>query len=96
MTLSAAPTLPDFEVQPRDAAASANTVAVQFVYHTGIAQDLFSNVRLCGSWDESGLSSTAWTTTPMQQHPAFAQATGYSENDVLGKPLSALDGAIRV
>ena len=68
MTLSAAPTLPDIEVQPSRAAASANTVAVQFIYHTGIAQDLFSNVRLCGSGDDSGLPGTAWTTTPMQQH----------------------------
>jgi 1,4-alpha-glucan branching enzyme len=68
MTLSAAPTLPDIEVQPGHAVASANTVAVQFVFHTGIAQDLFSNVRLCGSWEENGLPSTAWTTTPMQQH----------------------------
>ena len=78
MTLSAAPTLPDFEVQPRRAAASANTVAVQFVYHTGIAQDLFSNVRLCGSWDESGLSSTAWTTTPMQQHTGIDGCPTYT------------------
>ena len=42
MTLSAAPTLPDIEVQPRHAAAST----IQFIYHTGIAQDLFSNCLL--------------------------------------------------
>jgi 1,4-alpha-glucan branching enzyme len=68
MTLSVAPTRPDSEVRPSHGAASANTVAVQFVYHTGIAQDLFSNVRLCGSWDEDGGPSTVWTTTPMQPY----------------------------
>jgi 1,4-alpha-glucan branching enzyme len=68
MTLSVAPTRPDSEVRPSHGAASANTVAVQFVYHTGIAQDLFSNVRLCGSWDEDGVPSTVWTTTPMQPY----------------------------
>ncbi len=78
MTLSAAPTLPDIEVQPRHPAASPNTVAVQFVYHTGIAQDLFSNVRLCGSWDDSGLPSTAWTTTPMQQHTGIDGCPTYT------------------
>ncbi|HWT49373.1 MAG TPA: alpha-amylase family glycosyl hydrolase, partial [Mycobacterium sp.] len=78
MTLSVAPTLPDTEVQPSHAAASANTVAVQFVYHTGIAQDLFSNVRLCGSWDADGLPSTAWTTTPMQQYTGIEGCPTYT------------------
>ncbi len=78
MTLSAAPTLPDIELQPRQPAASPNTVAVQFVYHTGIAQDLFSNVRLCGSWDDSGLPSMAWTTKPMQQHTSIEGCPTYT------------------
>ena len=78
MTLSVAPTFPDMEVRPSHAAASANTVAVQFVYHTGIAQDLFSNVRLCGSWDEDGLPSTVWTTTKMQQYNGIEGCPTYT------------------
>ena len=78
MTLSAAPTLPDIEVQPRHAAASANTIGVQFFYHTGIAQDVFSNVRLCGSGDDSGLPGTAWTTTPMQQYTGIDGCPTYT------------------
>ena len=55
-----------------------NTVAVQFFYHTGITQDLFSNVRLCGSWDQTGMPSSAWTTTPMQQRTGIDGCPIYS------------------
>ncbi|MCW2650971.1 MAG: alpha amylase, catalytic region [Mycobacterium sp.] len=68
MTLSRAPVLPNIQAPPKCAAAAAKREAVQFIYHTGVQQDLFSNVRLCGSWDQSGMPSPAWTTTPMQQH----------------------------
>ncbi|OBH98737.1 hypothetical protein A5678_21885 [Mycobacterium sp. E2733] len=47
--------------------AAANSVAIQFVYHTGLNQNLFTNVRLCGSWDHGGMPAAAWNTTSMQQ-----------------------------
>ena len=78
MTLSAAPTLVDVQPQPEHGAAAANTVAVQFVYHSGITQDVFSNVRLCGGWDQDGMPSAAWTTTPMQQRSGIDGCPTYS------------------
>ena len=40
-------------------------IPVRFSYVTGLAQDLFSNVRLVGSWDALGRHADNWTTTPM-------------------------------
>lgn len=42
-------------------------IAVTFIYLTGLTPNLFSNVRLSGSWDDQGLYSQQWTTTPMEQ-----------------------------
>lgn len=41
------------------------TVAVNFAYFTGLAESLFTNVRLHGSWDASGRYAEVWTTVPM-------------------------------
>ena len=40
-------------------------VDVVFTYFTGLRSDIFSNVRLTGSWDDSGRPSSTWTTRPM-------------------------------
>jgi 1,4-alpha-glucan branching enzyme len=40
-------------------------IPVRFLYLTGLNTDLFSNVRLCGSWDANGNYSAAWTQVPM-------------------------------
>jgi 1,4-alpha-glucan branching enzyme len=39
---------------------------VKFVYDTGIRRQLFTNVRLLGSWDSKGQHSDHWTESPMQ------------------------------
>ncbi len=39
---------------------------VQFTYLTGLERSLFSNVRLTGSWDETGRYAQNWTTVAMQ------------------------------
>ena len=41
-------------------------IPVCFVYLTGLRQNLFSNVRLTGSWDAQGRHSDTWTTWPME------------------------------
>jgi 1,4-alpha-glucan branching enzyme len=52
----------------------ANT-AIRFSYLTGIAEEIFTNVRLVGSWDALGRFSESWTTVPMAR-----------ENDQTGCP----------
>jgi 1,4-alpha-glucan branching enzyme len=39
---------------------------VQFTYLTGLERSIFSNVRLTGSWDETGRYAQNWTTVAMQ------------------------------
>lgn len=38
---------------------------VEFRFHTGLRQPLFTNVMLVGSWDAGGAFSTQWSSTPM-------------------------------
>jgi 1,4-alpha-glucan branching enzyme len=38
---------------------------IRFVYMTGLRRNLFRNVRLSGSWDNEGRSSSHWSTVPM-------------------------------
>jgi len=88
VTLTPAKTLPDSDTAPAPAAAPTNTVAVQFIYHTGIQPDLFSNVRLCGSWDQAGMPASAWATTPMRQRtgidgcPTFSATVEFPDTQV--------------
>ncbi|MEO6603077.1 MAG: alpha-amylase family glycosyl hydrolase [Polyangiaceae bacterium] len=39
---------------------------MKFVYDTGIRRQLFTNVRLLGSWDEKGQHSNHWTESVMK------------------------------
>lgn len=41
-------------------------IGVVFKYYTGIRQTLFNNVRLRGSWDDSGRYSHDWNTVQME------------------------------
>jgi len=38
---------------------------VNFTFHSGVKRHLFSNVRLSGSWNASGIYSAQWTEVPM-------------------------------
>jgi 1,4-alpha-glucan branching enzyme len=40
---------------------------ITFNYLTGIKKNLFTNARLQGSWDASGLYSSQWTASPMTE-----------------------------
>ncbi|HSU39518.1 MAG TPA: alpha-amylase family glycosyl hydrolase [Polyangiaceae bacterium] len=40
---------------------------MKFTYDTGIRRKLFSNARLCGSWDASGRYSERWSERPMRE-----------------------------
>jgi 1,4-alpha-glucan branching enzyme len=40
-------------------------ISVNFTFHSGVKRSLFRNVKLSGSWDANGRSSTEWTQTPM-------------------------------
>jgi 1,4-alpha-glucan branching enzyme len=40
-------------------------ITVNFAFHSGVKRSLFRNVKLSGSWDRTGRSSTQWTETPM-------------------------------
>ncbi len=40
---------------------------IHFVFATGIALPVFSNVRLTGNWTADGLASTTWSTAAMQE-----------------------------
>ena len=67
------------------------TIPVQITYFTGLKPDLFRNVRLTGSWDESGLYADSWTSLNMKQAlaedscPCF-QATVELDESQIGKP----------
>ena len=66
------------------------TIPVQITYFTGLKPDLFSNVRLTGSWDENGLYADSWTSINMKQAlasdgcPCF-QATIELDESQIGK-----------
>ncbi|MGA2022818.1 MAG: hypothetical protein ABSH02_19660, partial [Candidatus Sulfotelmatobacter sp.] len=40
-------------------------ITVNFTFHSGVKRQLFSNVRLSGSWDASGEFSNQWTDVAM-------------------------------
>jgi 1,4-alpha-glucan branching enzyme len=40
-------------------------ISVSFVYCTGIAREIFRNVRLLGSWDGAGRFADSWSAAPM-------------------------------
>jgi len=42
------------------------TISVQFTYFTGLKREIFSNVRLNGSWNEDNRYSDQWISIPMQ------------------------------
>jgi len=42
------------------------TIPVRFTYFTGIARSLFPRADLVGSWNQAGLYSDQWSTTPME------------------------------
>jgi 1,4-alpha-glucan branching enzyme len=44
-----------------------STIIVNFTYFTGLKRQIFHNVRLFGSWDESGKYSDKWTFIPMEE-----------------------------
>jgi len=43
-----------------------STIPVRFTYFTGLKRNIFDNVRLIGSWDQTGRYSDQWTVIPMQ------------------------------
>lgn len=43
-----------------------DTISVQFTYLTGLSRNIFSRVRLTGSWDQTGCYSNQWSSVPMQ------------------------------
>ncbi len=42
----------------------SHMITVRFVYSTGIAREVFKNVKLVGSWDAAGRFSDAWSAAP--------------------------------
>jgi 1,4-alpha-glucan branching enzyme len=40
---------------------------MKFVYDTGLGRKVFQNVRLLGSWDDSGRYSDDWSESPMRE-----------------------------
>ena len=40
-------------------------IMIDFTFHSGLKRQLFSNVRLSGSWNSSGRFSHQGTQTPM-------------------------------
>src|SRR5208337_484496 len=42
-------------------------IAVEFVYLTGLKREIFSDVRLTGSWNSEGRFSDRWSVVPMEQ-----------------------------
>jgi len=52
--------------------------AVRFSYVTGIAEEIFSNVRLVGSWDSLGRFSNTWTEVPMVRQTDLTGCPAYS------------------
>lgn len=53
-------------------------IAVTFTFHSGLKRTLFSNVRLTGSWDASGLLSDTWTEVPMAAAPDTTGCDAFS------------------
>lgn len=66
-------------------------VPVRFEYLTGLAQPLFANPRLSGSWDAQGRLSSTWSETAMEPFaaedgcPAF-RATVQLDDSQIGQP----------
>jgi 1,4-alpha-glucan branching enzyme len=52
--------------------------AIRFSYFSGIAEEIFSNVRLVGSWDALGRFSDSWTTVPMARETDQTGCPRYS------------------
>src|SRR5262249_6452842 len=42
-------------------------ITVRFTFHSGIKRPVFSNVRLCGSWDAAGRFANQWTQLAMSE-----------------------------
>ena len=59
------------------------TVAVQFLYLTGLKRQIFRNGRLSGSWDPQGRRSAAWTEVPMKAIIAEDGCPGFSATVLL-------------
>ncbi len=63
---------------------------VRFEYLTGLAQPLFANARLSGSWDAQGRPSSTWSETAMEPFvaddgcPAF-RATVQLDDSQIGQ-----------
>ena len=68
------------------------TVPVTFVYLTGIKPELFSNVRLCGSWDGNGRYSEQWSQVPMASVCGEDGCPSYSVTVSLDPAQSGPDG----
>jgi 1,4-alpha-glucan branching enzyme len=49
------------------------TISVNFTFHSGVKRQLFSNVRLSGSWNAAGQFSDQWSQQPMT---AYKDETG--------------------
>jgi 1,4-alpha-glucan branching enzyme len=64
------------------------TIPVQFVYLTGLKQEIFRNVRLAGNWDSDGRYSNQWSIVPMQQTigedecPSFKTSVNFDATQV--------------
>jgi Alpha amylase, C-terminal all-beta domain len=59
VTLSTAQIRPDIQTPPKHAAAATNTVAVEFIYHTGITQNLNNRPFLSG-YTIDGVAEGTW------------------------------------
>lgn len=63
-------------------------IKVNFTYFTGIKRPIFTNVRLTGSWNESGQYSDQWTFIQMQQEtgadgcPCYTATVELDENQI--------------
>ncbi len=63
-------------------------ISVRLRYLTGLKREIFSNARLCGTWDAQGYFSSDWLETPMQAIlaedgcPAFTSTITLDENEV--------------
>ncbi|MBP2654823.1 MAG: alpha amylase, catalytic region [Firmicutes bacterium] len=51
---------------------------VIFNYHVGLNGELFRNVRLTGSWDESGNYSDTWTTVTMTEERSYTGSPSFT------------------
>jgi len=63
-------------------------ISVRLRYLTGLKREIFSNARLCGTWDEQGHTSTNWFESPMDAVtaedgcPAFTATVQLDESEV--------------